>query len=140
MRCHWHRVIRQIVLRGSLHGLLLSAPGSGSEIADVNIIVLLQLLQAGQDFLLNQLLGLGRRSDRSLRLFHLNQSLVLGQATKSIDQNGVRLGDVEADVRNVVGHKSVQDGEDGAFNDIECDNGSQCLQTLVSINRGRKYA
>lgn len=131
MRCYRHQVIRQLILRGSLHGLLLIAPGSGSEIADINIIILLQLLQAGQNFLLDQLLGLGRRGNSPLRLFNLDQSLILWKAAQSVNQDGIGLGDVEADVRDLVCHKSVQDGEEGAFNDIERDNGGEGLETSV---------
>jgi hypothetical protein len=102
MWCHQHQVNRQLVLRGSLHGLLLSAPGSSSEIADINIIILLQLLQARQNILLDQILGLGRWSNSLLGLFHLDQGLVLRQAAQSINQDGVGLGDVETDVGDLI--------------------------------------
>lgn len=122
-----------------MHGLLLSATGSGSEIANINIIILLQLLQAGQNFLLDQVLGLGRGSNSLLGLFHLDQSLVLRQAAQSINQNGIGLGNIESDVGDLVCYKSVQNGKDGGFDDIKSDNGGECLKESVSIDRGQQH-
>lgn len=113
--------------RRRLHGLLLVTARGRGEVSDVNIIILLELLQARQDSLLDEILALGRGSDSFLGLLHLNQGLVGREATQGVDENGVGLGDIESDVGDFVGDQSVQDGNDGAFNDIKGNNRGESL-------------
>lgn len=116
---------------GSLHDLVLVAARSRSKVSHVNIVILLQFLQTRQDPLLDDVLAL-RRGSRSLsRLLHLGQCLVRRQTTQRIDQNGIGLGDIEANVRNLICNQSIQDGKNGVFNDIECNNRGKSLEQLV---------
>lgn len=114
-------------LRRCLHGLLLVTACGGGEVSDVNIVILLQLLQAWQNSLLNEILALGRRGDSLARLLDLNQGLIGRETAQGVDENGVGLGDVEADIGDFVRDKSVQDGNDGAFDNIKSNNRGKSL-------------
>lgn len=117
--------------RGSLHGLILVTTRSRGKVSDIDVVILLELLQAGHDPLLDQVLAPGRRGDGFTRLLHLNQGLVGGQTAQRINQNSVRLGNIETDVGDLVGHKSIQNGEKGAVDNVECDNGGEGLRRLA---------
>lgn len=110
-----------------LHGLFLVAHSGRSEVSDINIIVLLQFLQTGQDLLLDKVLTLRRRGDGLSGLLHFDQCLVSGQAAQRINKDSVGLGNVEPDVGDLVRHQPVQDWKNGTFNDIECDDGGKGL-------------
>ena len=105
----------------------MAACGSRCEVPDVDVIIFLQLLQAGENSLLDEFL-----SPRSWRggftgLLQFCDSSLRGEASQSIDQNGIGLGDIEPDIGDFVGDKSIQDGKNRVFNDIERDNGSESL-------------
>lgn len=56
--CEFHHSW-EIALRRRLHGLLLVTARGRGEVSDINIVVFLQFLQAGQDSLLDEFLALG---------------------------------------------------------------------------------
>lgn len=120
-----------VLLRRSLHDLLLVATRSRSEVSHINIVILLQLFQTGQDSLLDNVLALGGWGSGLSRLLDLSQRLVRRQTAQGIDEDGIRLGNVEADVRDLVCHQSIQNGKNGAVNDIECNNGRESLEVLA---------
>lgn len=113
--------------RRSLHDLVLVAARGGSKVSHINIIVLLQLLQVRQDSLLDEILALWRGGRGLSGLLHLSKCLVRWQTTQCIDQNGIRLGNIEANVRNLICDQPVQDGKNGAFNDIKCNDRGKSL-------------
>jgi hypothetical protein len=124
--CEFHHSW-EIASRRRLHRLLLVTARGRGEVSDINIVIFLQLLQAGHDSLLDEFLALRRRGDSLSRLLHLDQGLVLWKTAQGIDENSVRLGNVESNVGDFVGDQSIQDGDDGAFNDIEGNNRSESL-------------
>lgn len=124
--------------RRSLHGLVLVATRSRSKVADIDVVILLQFLQTRQDLLLDQVLALGRGGDRLSGLLDLDQSLVLRQAAQGVDQNGIGLGDVETNVGDFICHQAVQNGNNGAFDNVERNNGGEGLVSLECFDRKGK--
>ena len=116
----------------SLHGIALAmglslmvGPALGrrsSEESDIDVLVLAQFLERRHDLATDELLALGC----ALRGwgwgggFQLTEGRAfVRQPLEDVDQDGVGLGDVEADVGDRVLDETVQDGEDGAGEDGE---------------------
>jgi hypothetical protein len=53
-----------------------------------------------------------------------------------VDQDGVGFGDVEADVRDVVGDQSIHHGKDRGLDNFEVDSWGECL-VVVSLGLAR---
>lgn len=105
----------------SLHdiagGLRAGALGGGrGEEAHVDVLVLHELLEGRQDVALDELLALGRALGGAGAAFLLElcegSRTVVGDAAEDVNQDGVRLGDVEADVGNGVADELLENGED----------------------------
>ena len=91
--------------------------GRGSEESDIDILILAQFLQRGHNLATDELLPLGC----ALRGWGWGGGFQLAegrafvrQPLEDVDQDGVGLGDVEADVGDRVLDETMQDGEDGA--------------------------
>lgn len=59
MNLHAKTHLPRNISRRSLHGLLLVTTSRGSKVSDIDIVICLQLLQAGQDLLLDKFLAVG---------------------------------------------------------------------------------
>jgi hypothetical protein len=107
-------------LRAGIHGLRTSSgialcSGCG-KVADIHIIILLELLEVGHDILLDQVVTLlgsiaGKSTGGSgitlvtLLFQSKDRSAVVGKVLEYADDNGVGLRNVEADVGNVITDK-----------------------------------
>ena len=58
-----------------------------------------------------------------MRLFKIEEGALGGEALEDVDEDAVRLGDVEADVGDGVGDEGVHHGKYGVVDDTEIDDG-----------------
>lgn len=73
----------------------------------------MQLLEVREDLVLDEFLAFGRGFVIGItRLPKGVDGLVLRETLENVDEDGVRLGNVETDVGDVVGDEAVHHGED----------------------------
>lgn len=121
----------------SLHRIAGSTLGagalgrSGCEEADVDVLVLHELLELRQHVGLDELLALRRAlgAGGAAVLLQLDErrGAVVGDAAQDVDEDGVGLGDVEADVGNGVADELLENGEDRASDNGEGESGGESL-------------
>lgn len=122
------------ITRGTLAVCALG--GGGGEESDVDVVVLHQLFELREDVGLDELLALGRALCGGGATVLLEQAegrgLVVGKFAQDIDNDGVRFGDIEADVGNRVVDELLEDGEDSTCDDRKGERRCKGLEDGVS--------
>ena len=93
--------------------------GHRSEIPDVHILIVLQLLQIRHDLSLDQLLTpLRRAAVHDAGLLKREESPFRWKTSEDVDENGVGFGHVETDIGNIVRCEFVHHRQDRFLNNI----------------------
>lgn len=117
--------------------------GRSGEESDVDILILAQFLQRGHDLASDELLALGCALCRWGwgGGFQLAEGRAfVRQPLEDVDQDGVGLGDVEADVGDRVLDEAVQDGENGAGEDGEGEGWGEGLNDFKLARKSKCFA
>lgn len=131
-------------LRLSLHSSIRPRlRGRSSKIPNIHILILHQLLQRRHDLVPNQLLAL-LRTGKLRRRFLLQRYdsgiwRTLRQPFEDINEHGVGFGDVETDVRDLVGDEGVENGEDLLGEDLEGEGWCKGLYIALASQYGRLF-
>ena len=75
----------------------------------------------------------GRRLQCLARLFEVVDSPLGRKTLKNINENRVRLGDIEADVWNIVVDELVHHGNDRLLDDVEAKRRGECLDSVSRL-------
>jgi hypothetical protein len=100
------------------------------EIPYINIVVLLQLLEIGQNAFCDEISGLLAALTRCASLFQSDYGALLWQLLQCADENTVRFCYVEADVGDIIVNQLIHHRQNGLFNDIEAESGCKSLSTI----------
>lgn len=117
--------------------------GRRSEESDIDILILAQFLQRGHNLATDELLAFGRALGRRGwgSGFQLAEGRIfVGQPLEDVDQDGVGLGDVEADVGDRVLDEAMQNGEDGAGEDGEGEGWGEGLVDCQLVRMSKSLA